>query len=83
MAGPGKEIAAGAAGRAAGGALALVTVVIFVASFIAWAWVLSAQPDKRSGRQLPLRPAQPGRVLNAKQDGGIGDDVVLCETRRA
>lgn len=32
-------------------------VLVFVASFITWAWVLSTQPEKRSRRQLPGPPA--------------------------
>ena len=41
----------------AGTALLVVAVIVFVASFIAWASILSAQPEKRSRGKLPQQPA--------------------------
>ena len=41
-------------------------ILIFVASFVAWAWVLSSQPEKRPHGQLPGPPA-PGAAGTASQ----------------
>ncbi len=45
-----------AAPYAASGALVVVAVIVFVASFIAWASILSTQPEKRSRGELPQQP---------------------------
>ncbi len=63
-------------------ALDVGAVIIFVASFIAWAWILSAQPEKRSRGQLPPRPAQRGHALEGERDGTIGNDLTFSEVRR-
>jgi hypothetical protein len=47
-------------------ALDLGAVIIFVASFVAWAWVLSSQQEKRSRGQLPQAPP-PGAGGKASQ----------------
>jgi VIT1/CCC1 family predicted Fe2+/Mn2+ transporter len=44
----------------AAAALVVGAAIIFVASFIAWAWILSVQPEKRSRGQVPPQPAQRG-----------------------
>ena len=46
-----------AAPYAASAALVLVAIIVFVASFIAWASILSTQPEKRSRGELPQPPA--------------------------
>ena len=38
---------------------------------------------KRSGGQSPPRPAQFGETPEGERDGGPGNDLILCEARRA
>jgi Domain of unknown function (DUF1707) len=64
---------------AAGGAAAAA----FVAIFLTATQMLGSWVDKRSGGQLPPRPAQFGQTLDGERDGGPGNDLTLCQARRA
>lgn len=63
----------------AGGAVAAA----FVATFLTATQVLGSWVDKRSGGQLPPRPAQFGQTLDGERDGGPGSDLTLCQARGA
>ena len=62
---------------------ALVVAFFFMAWIVAGAQMLANWHDHRSRRQLPPQRAQRGRALEAGQDPGIGDDLMLWEARRA
>ncbi len=62
---------------------ALVVVFFFIAWLVAGAQMLANWHDNRSRRLRPPRRVQRGRALEGEQDGGIGDDLMLCGARRA
>jgi hypothetical protein len=64
------------------GAVALpLALVYFMAWMTAGFVVIDSWHQQRSRGQLPPRPAQRGQALEGEQDGGIDDDLILCEAR--
>ena len=64
------------------GAVALaLALVYFMAWIMAGFVVIDSWHQQRSRGQLPPRPAQRGQALEGEQDGGIGDDLILCAAR--
>jgi hypothetical protein len=64
--------------------LAKVFMLVFPWYFMGWlAAVLQILDNlrKRSRRQLPPGPAQPGWAFDGEQDGETGDDLILAEAR--
>jgi hypothetical protein len=62
-------------------ALALFVPFYFMALLVAGAQMLASRHEKRSGGQLPPRPAQRGQALEGEQNAGTGDDRMLSEVR--
>ena len=60
-----------------GGLLYLFILVICVGQ------VFAVRREKRSGGQLPPRPAQSGEELDGERGGGPGNDLMLCQAHRA
>ena len=54
---------------------------ILIAAPIAGTLMLDSWRENRSGGQLPPPPAQFGQKLEGKQDGGPGNDPIVCQTR--
>jgi Domain of unknown function (DUF1707) len=65
-----------------GESVILVAVTMLMALLAAGAQSLYARHERRSGGQLPPRPAQRRRALEGEQDGWTGDDLILCEARK-
>jgi len=61
-------------------------VLVLTLTLSGWTAVLTVKfaswQQKRSGGQLPPRQAHRGQALEAKQDSGIGDDLILSEVRK-
>jgi hypothetical protein len=64
-----------------GVALALFVPFYFMALLVAGAQMLAWRHERRSGGQLPPRPAQRGQALEGEQNAGTGDDRMLSEAR--
>ncbi len=62
--------------------LLTVTFAYFGILILAGVVMRESRHQKRSGGQLPRRPAQRGQALEGERDGGIGDDLILCQARR-
>jgi hypothetical protein len=60
-----------------GGLLYLIVLALCAGQMVAF------RREKRSGGQLPPRPAQSGPELGGERDGGPGDDLLLCQVHRA
>jgi hypothetical protein len=58
-----------------------LALVYFMAWMVAGFVVIDSWHQQRSRGQLPPRPAQRGPALEGGQDGGIDDDLILCEAR--
>jgi len=61
--------------------LLTVTFAYFGILILAGAVMRESRHQKRSGGQLPRRPAQRGQALDGEQDGGIGNDLIRCQAR--
>ncbi len=66
-----------------GAALAIFVPFYFMALLAAGAQALDSRHQKRSRGQPPPRPAQRGQAVGGKPDGRPGDDLNLCEARKA
>jgi hypothetical protein len=62
-----------------GSCFAFVMATVAGGTMISEAW----DKNKRRRGQPPPRSAHPGRVLEGKQRSSPGDDLILCEARRA
>jgi Domain of unknown function (DUF1707) len=58
-------------------------LAILIAAPVAGGLMLDSWRENRTGGQLPPRPAQSGQTLEGERDGGPGDDLTLCQARRA
>jgi len=58
-------------------------LAILIAAPVAGGLMLDSWRANRTGGQLPPRPAQSGQTLEDKRDGGPGNDLTLCQARRA
>ena len=57
----------------------LVLVFYLIAMPVVVAQTLSSRQQHRSRGQLPPRPAQHGRAVEGKRDGGLGDELARSE----
>jgi len=60
--------------------LVWVAAVIAASGFLGYG-VVDAWQERHSRGQLPPRPTQRRRALEAKQYHGPGDDLILCQAR--
>jgi hypothetical protein len=58
-------------------------LAILIAAPVAGTLMLDSWRENRTGGQLPPRPAQSGQTLEREQDDGPGNDLILCQVRRA
>jgi Domain of unknown function (DUF1707) len=58
-------------------------LAILIAAPVAGTLMLDSWRENRTGGQLPPRPAQSGQTLEREQDDGPGNDLILCQARRA
>ena len=65
-----------------GFALLLFMPFYVMALLVAGAQILDSRHQKHSRGQRPPRRAQHGQALGAKQDDGIGNDLILSEARK-
>jgi Domain of unknown function (DUF1707) len=63
--------------------LPMGVLAILIAAPVAGTLMLDSWRENRTGGQLPPRPAQSGQTLEGERDGGPGNDLILCEVRRA
>ncbi len=62
--------------------LVLGVLAILKASPVAGTLILDSWREKRSGGQLPPRPARDRHGLEDERDGSIGNDLILSEDRK-
>ena len=63
--------------------LPMGVLAILIAAPVAGTLMLDSWRENRTGGQLPPRPAQSGQTLERERDGGPGNDLILCQARRA
>jgi hypothetical protein len=65
------------------GALTVGVLSLLMAVPVAGALTLDVWREKRSHGRLPPGPARPGQGLERERDSATGDDLILCQARRA
>jgi Domain of unknown function (DUF1707) len=63
--------------------LPMGVLAILIAAPVAGTLMLDSWRENRTGGQLPPRPAQSGQTLERERDDGPGNDLILCQARRA
>jgi len=63
--------------------LPIGVLAILIAAPVAGTLMLDSWRENRTGGQLPPRPAQSGQTLERGRDDGPGNDLSLCQARRA